>query len=145
MIYGEADAAPVLDELVAGVRTAWDDGWIVATDGGTSLDWVSGFVYGLAAQLKDDAFLEEQEYRLLAFVEPGQPVAVRPRAAGLVPYVEFGINLPQNGIQAPAAVAEIIVGPGSDQEGQSAAVRDLLQVPGFSDAEVRRSSVPYRG
>jgi len=145
VIYGEADALPVLDELVAGLRTAWANGWLVATDGGASFDWVSGFVYGRLAQLKDDAFREEQEYRLLAFVEPGRPVSVRPRAAGLVPYVEFGINLPENGVQAPAAVAEIVVGPGSDQEGQVAAVRTLLQSTGFSDAEVRRSKAPYRG
>jgi hypothetical protein len=117
----------------------------VATDGGASFDWVSGFVYGRLAQLKDDAFREEQEYRLLAFVEPCRPVSLRPRAAGLVPYVEFGINLPENGVQAPAAVAEIVVGPGSDQEGQVAAARDLLQVTGFSNAEVRPSKAPYRG
>jgi hypothetical protein len=145
VIYGEADAAPALDELVAGLRTAWADGWLVATDGGASFDWVSGFVYSRLAQLKDDAFREEREYRLLAFVEPGQPVSVRPRAAGLVPCVEFGINLPEDGVQAPGAVAEIVVGPGADQDGQVAAVRDLLQLGGFPDADVRPSKAPYRG
>jgi hypothetical protein len=54
-----------------------------------------------------------------------------------VPYVELGINLPQNGIQAPAAVAEIVVGPGSDQEGQTAAVRDLLQTGAGDDTAAK--------
>jgi hypothetical protein len=145
VIYGQENAAPALSQLVAGIRAGWESGYLVATDGGASFGWVSGFVYGLLAQLKDDAFEEEHEYRLLGFLELGELVSVRSRATGLVPYLEFGVNMPQNGVQAPAAVAEIIVGPGSDQKGQIMAVRDLLKGAGFSDVEVKPSKAPYRG
>ena len=140
LIYGELEAAPIMDVLVSGLRVAWDGGWLTDTAGGASFEWVSGFVYGLLARLKDDAFREEREYRLLSYAEQGQPVSVRPRVAGLVPYVEIGINLPEDGIQAPGAVAEIVVGPGAEQDGQVAAVGDLLQVGGFPDADVRALS-----
>lgn len=145
VIYGKRAARPVLDSVVADLRRAWKSGWLTETNDGESLQLVSALVYGAVGRLKDKAFREEREFRLFTFLEQGQPVAVRPRGDKLLPYVEIGVNLPEDGVQARHPVAKVVVGPSPDQEGQVSVVRDLLQIGGFPDVDVRRSKVPYRG
>ena len=151
VIYGESAAVASIDRHLRDLREG--RGFVVMRNGKPAVEWLLGDVYRLIARLKDEAFQEEREWRLIALVEPGHPqtVPVRPRAAGLVPYVHFGINLPvregdgDQFTRLPKTIANIIVGPGTDQNGQAWAVGDLLQTAGYPQTDITLSRVPYRG
>lgn len=144
--YRRKEKVPIMDAVVAGLQSAWDEGFLTTTANSASLEFVSGLVYGAVARLKHKAFREEREFRLFTQLEVGQPVAVRASGSRLVPYMHLGINLPaDDGGQESKPVSEVVVGPGGDHKEKVAVVRNLLQISGFGEAKVRPSKIPFRG
>lgn len=105
-----------------------------------------------AATVKHGAFAAESEWRLIAQHERQYLTRVRPRAVGLVPYVDLVVNarLSVAGPETVAqrAVSNIVVGPAKDQPSQVAAVKMLLHSRGqdwLDGVLVRPSSTPFLG
>lgn len=101
------------------------------------------------ATIKDRAFREEKEWRLVTVVREFDPTktlaikeVVRPQVkfrtspVALVPYIEVGFS--------SNAIAEVRVGPGGDQRLRLKAVRRLLDEFECVEAVVRPSAAPYR-
>ena len=103
--------------------------------------------------VKDSAFEEEQEWRLVLVSETQFPVKVRARARGLVPYMDVAVNINyEDGGSARAVyyrdhptIVDLVVGPGPDQAEQVPAARELLRITGHNSEVVRPSTVPFRG
>lgn len=90
------------------------------------------------ATVKNEAFAEEREWRLLvvgARKQSGQQF--RTGSLGLIPYVTLGFD--------KSAITEVVVGPGEHQELRKLAVSRLLELNGFGGVNVRVSSAPFRG
>jgi len=91
----------------------------------------------LSPVLKDRAFDEEQEWRLISSLAM-QARKVRPGRHCFVPYRELEVVEPGHGLDA-----EIIVGPTIDKELAVNSARDLCRLTNTRD-QVRDSAVPYR-
>lgn len=151
VIYGTAAATAAIDQHLFDLRQ--NRAVVVMRDGKPAFEWLLGDVYRLLARIKHGAFSEEREWRLIQLVNQQEymhHIPVRARAAGLVPYIHFGLNLPvHNGDDyvrpMQAAIESVIVGPGSDQQAQAWAVGDLLRSAGYSQLDISLSRAPYRG
>lgn len=88
------------------------------------------------ASVKDPAFQEEREWRLIAKGR-FQHGSFRTSPVGFVPYVHLAFP--------PSAVAEVIVGPGRESEPRIAAVERLLLRHGMREVKVSESKAPFRG
>lgn len=114
--------------------------------------WMSGF-----ARYKDEAFSEEQEWRLIheAAVVAGGPQSApadfRARSDGLVPYTSFVVGSPMadeprlRKIDMTRVIADVVVGPGPDMDLRVDAARAVLEKNGHRPEVVRPSSVPFKG
>lgn len=148
--YGHEQAVVAIDQFIGQLRAGWGpestSKWVISDETGRPhIEWMMGSSYRLIAQLKHEAFKEEREYRLIYAGGDGHLISTRARAAGLVPFVNFAVNLPEDGKRPDETLAEVVVGPGADQYGQVAAVRDFLQAKGYGRVPVRTSEAPYRG
>lgn len=89
------------------------------------------------AFMKDHAFREEREWRVLIINIADRTLKFRPDGTlGVIPYVD--ITFPVN------AIREVIVGPGPHKELRKQAVEQLLADNKYTDTTVRTSEVPYR-
>jgi hypothetical protein len=96
----------------------------------------------MAALLKDPAFIEEDEWRLVLPImmdvpEPLKLLQFRAGKTTLIPYIAHLLSA-----SAPFPLVDIILGPGSD-EGSIFAANRLLKSQGL-DLKPRLSKVPYR-
>jgi len=92
------------------------------------------------AAVKNEAFAEEREWRLLVAGTSNQKgLRFRNATLGLIPYVELAFD--------KSAIKEVVVGPGAHQELRKEAIQLLLGTNGFDvdSVTVRVSSAPYRG
>jgi hypothetical protein len=87
------------------------------------------------ASLKDSAFAEEDEVRLIA-QDGGRPVQFRSSARGIIPYLKIDLAL--------TCVKEVRLGPGLNDDTAARAVQRLARQRGLERLEVSRSEVPYR-
>ena len=89
------------------------------------------------ALLKERSFAEEDEWRMILI----SPAAVNFRTGrhGIVPYA--AVDIATNGWPT---LKEVWVGPNSDDEAASSAVRMLLDKNGFSDTQICISETPLR-
>jgi len=92
------------------------------------------------ALVKDDAFKQEREWRLVVSPQPVDPpqVKTRVKSSALTPYIEIPFD--------KSCVVEVVIGPGGDFHAERA-VRMLLRENGYDPDVVRitQSRVPYRG
>ena len=84
------------------------------------------------AGIKHPAFKEEHEWRLVVVTDQQRP-RFRPGPLGVTPYISLGYPT--------EAIAEVVVGPGPEQELREQGAR-LLAGEGVS---VRSSDAPFRG
>lgn len=95
VVYGEEAGIAAVDE---GMRQLIDSNWTnLVTDRrpeviGKARRLLFSMLVRSVATIKADAFSEEQEWRLFTLGEIDFPPYVRPRARGLVPYVEVAVN-----------------------------------------------------
>lgn len=151
VVYGEGAALDEIQRFIVDIHAKWTNGQTFTVAGGKpSVEWLLGRVYEFLAMFKHEAFEEEREFRLVGTVDPSHPHRIPTRAttAGLVPYLNMAVNLPDEpGAAGPElpTITTVIVGPGPDQDGQIAAVRDLLTTAGYANVDVFPSGAPYRG
>jgi hypothetical protein len=94
-------------------------------------------------RLKDAAFREETEWRLVVVPGPEHPtklVRFRPSIRGIVPFVP----IPLAAVGAKLPLSRIYIGPVHDPETGGDALRMRLDQLGYEDL-VSVSEVPYRG
>jgi hypothetical protein len=100
------------------------------------------WILPLLASVKHEAFLEENEWRVVQ-VEPAHfdvdtdPVRFRPSPYGLVPYRALSF--------ADNAIRQVRIGPGAHADLRAKGVRDLLNRHALTDVEVLISTAPFRG
>jgi len=96
------------------------------------------------AEIKHEAFAEEREWRLIAVASIGEAdVYFRSGPLGVTPYVNLQLPV--------GSIAEVVVGPGREQELRQRGVerllteRGLLTEGGLGDVAIRNSRAPFRG
>lgn len=97
--------------------------------------------FRLCSTMKDDAFEEEREWRLVAAQPHSAKLSFRSGGfgnGGIVPYTK--IAYPKE------ALTRIVIGPGNASDLRERAVRQMLEINGFGfdDVEVVHSQVPFR-
>jgi hypothetical protein len=101
-------------------------------------------LFTLCAQVKDEAFLEEREWRTCdhTAIRAGKDIRYRVGSLGVTPFVAVPLAEPGNLVP----ITEIVIGPGLEPKLRIAAVRSILISKGYDigNIEVRPSSVPYR-
>lgn len=92
---------------------------------------------GVASFIKDEAYADEKEYRILAFGE--NEILFRERNGEIIPYVEYKVPI--------EALANVIVGPTRDFERTRNSIMLLLNNKdiSWSPDKIIQSNVPYRG
>lgn len=115
---------------------------------------IRGLLAALAASMKDSAYAEEKEVRLISYLPEGAHPKHRGSARGVVPYLElthypnFGWDLiGLKGLaesNAPLPIKEVRVGPpdGESERQRIVGVSSLLHANGF-DAAVDGSTIRY--
>jgi hypothetical protein len=112
---------------------------------------VAGSFVGLFCEMKNEAFKDEEEWRLIC-TQPSallgvrtdvtKPIEFRVSDSSIVPYVR--LRWPgENGVPT-LPVALVRCGPGPRPELSKWAVLDLLACTGFRDVAVEGSNVPLR-
>lgn len=154
--YGrEAGTAAIdahIDKLMTGPNAN------LVTDGrpqfqGLARNLLFSLLVDAVTTVKDSAFKDEREWRLVTLTEDQFPVKIRARARGLVPYMDVAVNIvyEENAVERAAyyrdhpTIVDLVVGPGPDQAEQVLAARELLRITGHNSAVVRPSTVPFRG
>ncbi len=94
-------------------------------------------LYPALARLKNHAFHEEREWRVMIASEGGLQVSFRPTALGLTPYT--AVPFPTD------AVRRIVIGPGLHSDVRARGVSRLLGAVEYDAVDVRESSAPFRG
>ena len=99
----------------------------------------------LAALLKDSSFKEEQEWRLVLPVFADSTPSIHPRQfraglASLIPYLKFPLTLER---KEPVPLTELILGPGSEPQTASDAMRGFLTSQSI-DVISKESHVPFQ-
>lgn len=109
-------------------------------DGGKAVESCMTFVnpfLELAIVLKHEAYLYENEYRLIKSEQNSDNVKFRIGKNLAIPYIEQ--YFPKE------ALREIIVGPNTDMNRTIRSIKTFLKSTGFEHVVVSPSSVPYRG
>ena len=107
----------------------------------TLLDDAFGQLAWFAALFKHPGFTEEQEWRIVRRIAPGEAAELRffPRNTCIASYLPLSFD------GAPEVVREIWVGPSRHQHLSVPALRALLRQQGYAaEVEVHRSAVPFR-
>jgi len=99
----------------------------------------------LALHLKDVAFEEEREWRLVAVTtahDPAVALQYRFSPAGLVPYITLRLSEPES---SPLALSKVYVGPTQDPERERSTAVTLLKRLGYRGQDiVVPSAIPLR-
>ena len=107
--------------------------------------WFFPKMQRLASVMKDPAFSEEKEWRLIgALLKPLPPMDVRPRGSVLVPYEIFKLESGEPSPMFQGVINRVVVGPNSDQELASFGVERLSQRGYIQEMRIETSKVPYR-
>lgn len=97
-------------------------------------------IYTLTPTLKDAAFREEREWRLVVTVDQTGKVEFRPSSRGLIPYVRVPIGSPDS----TTGICRIVVGPAQDHLLGLDSVRLFLRSEGYDPDLAQQSKAPYR-
>ncbi len=121
---------------------------------GAASTLVRGLLASLAASMKDSAYAEEQEVRLISYLPAGHRPKHRGSDRGVIPYIEInhhsnygwalaGLEALANPL-APLPIEEVRVGPpdGDSEKQRIVGVTSLLRANG-SKAPVRGSTIKY--
>jgi len=106
--------------------------------------------------MKNPAFAEEQEWRLIHMLQSKWDVRFLPKPIGLVPYVELRLGAPQVNPE-PAQLARLgralpdklpinvlWSGPGRATDTSLLAARTLLEQFNYDGVRLEASKIPYR-
>jgi hypothetical protein len=95
--------------------------------------------------MKDPAFREEAEFRLIHTEDAPSPPEVRYRArdARLIPYVEMTFADGNTLEQVSAPLEEVVLGPAANDKLNLTATKNLLASRGLSAVQVTPSPIPF--
>lgn len=106
--------------------------------------WFFPKMQRLASAMKDPAFSEEREWRLIGGLwKPLPPLDVRPRGSLIVPYEIFKLHSDEQA-NFQGVIKRVIVGPNPDQEIAQFGVERLQQCGYIQEMRIDASKVPYR-
>lgn len=99
----------------------------------------------ISIYFKDPSFLDEKEWRLVLMREKSQGgVKTRVSSNFIIPYMEYYID--SNEIADDRIkVKEIVQGPQTDDERGLRSLEILVKQTDFSDIDINKSKIPYRG
>ncbi|WP_131820957.1 DUF2971 domain-containing protein, partial [Mycobacterium intracellulare] len=152
--YGQENAKGVAHGTVDHLVEPLPDG-LPPIEGDQITDFARTSVMHAIAQIKDDGFAEENEWRLIAETSGYDFTEFRPSPKGVTPYIDLYINPKTTGKdpvlqhlpsldEAQPTISQLFVGPGPDQELRIEAVKRLLLKNGHDPDVVIGSKVPYR-
>lgn len=104
----------------------------------------------LIVLIKDNSFIEENEYRLCFFNYPmislpdkskHVPLKIRKRGSSMVSFIEFPLNMLSASIED--FVKHIIIGPQRDMELKQEFLESYLRSQGLTKITVSTSKIPY--
>jgi Protein of unknown function (DUF2971) len=104
--------------------------------GATGYGRVQTVIMPALAKIKDDAFSEEKEWRLITVGSPAE-VCFRPGSLGVIPYIKLAFE--------PTTIEEVVIGPGAHMELREQGVGRLLGESWLDGVTVTRSKAPFRG
>ena len=95
--------------------------------------------------MKDPAFRDEAEYRLIQAEDAPSPPQIKYRLRGsrLVPYIEMAFSDSKTLNPVPAPLEEVVLGPASNDHLNIAAVKGLLSSRGLYEITVTPSPIPF--
>jgi hypothetical protein len=139
-IYDEQDQIKQIDGVIEQFARAFK------ADNSNSLNKYFSFAVTLselAPTIKNRAFKEEAEWRIIATIWPAEeatvPVKYRPVKSLLIPYVEIGLPL------TDLAIPVVFVAPNPHRDLSCESVRRFLNAKlGTKSDVVRLSTIPYR-
>jgi hypothetical protein len=152
--YGREQAMGVADATVDHLLDPMPDS-LPPIEGDRVTDFARTSVMHAIAEIKDEGFAEENEWRLIAETSGYDFTEFRPSPKGVIPYIDVYINpktvseeaalqhLPSLD-EAQPTISQLVVGPGPDQELRVDAVKRLLLKNGHNPDVVVGSKVPYR-
>jgi hypothetical protein len=106
--------------------------------------------------MKNPAFAEEQEWRLIHILQSKWDVRFLPKNSGLVPFTELKLGTPETSYAAPIVarlgrpipdrlpITELWSGPGRATDTSLLAGRTLLEQFGYDGVRFEASKIPYR-
>lgn len=103
-----------------------------------------GQLVGFAFAFKDPAWAEEREWRVVRAVSDNElhGVRFRPGTGGVaVPFISIG---PDGGSVGDLPIRQIVQGPTTSPDIAAESVKILLATNGYTDVEVKASSIPLR-
>ncbi|SON61355.1 hypothetical protein MSIMFI_02860 [Mycobacterium simulans] len=152
--YGRGQAAGVAHGTIDRLVDPLPDS-LPMLEGGYPNDFGRIHVMQAIAQMKDEGFAEESEWRLITETSGYDFTEFRPSAKGVVPYIDLYINPKTVGIatfsplprpeDSRQTIASLVVGPGPDQELRIDAVKRLLLKNGHNPDVVVGSKLTYTG
>lgn len=99
----------------------------------------------LMCRLKDKAFQEERELRLMTAFSWGQSEIQWRVADGLIiPYTELALPRHEGPEKGLLPIVDIVIGPMRHPEAAERSIRGLLEQVGYASVSIRRSEVPLR-
>ncbi len=101
-----------------------------------------------AGQMKHEAFKDEDEYRIISFIDleckDGKAKRIKFRETDNAPYIELNEKGAARHCFLP--ILSIVIGPHKDQEERTRKLKIWLRANGFGDSiEVRKSEIPFVG
>lgn len=120
--------------------------------------WAHMFLWRAAAAapiMKNPAFAEEREWRLIQMPPSKDDIRFVPRQTGLAPFTELRLGTPQAGTPDKTArlgrelpdrlpIVKLWSGPGKTTETSLLAGRTLLEQMNYDDVKLEASKIPYR-
>jgi hypothetical protein len=117
--------------------------------------WMLWLLTAVAPAMKNPAFAEENEWRLIYLATSQERMQFLPRATGLVPFVEINIGVPRTGTPEQVAalggklpdqlpITVLWSGPGRATATSLLAGRVLLEKCGYVGVRLEASQIPYR-
>jgi hypothetical protein len=104
---------------------------------------------GTAPAIKNSAFIEEREWRLIKLAVPvalpgGDQVEFVPKPTGLVPYIELKVGSARPGKPDMLPISQLWSGPGRATEISLLSGRALLEKFGYVGVGLDASGIPFR-
>lgn len=130
--YGASAVTSMIAEVLEAITPRQPRGH----PGVTGYFQVQNLILPALAKVKDDAFEEEREWRLI-IVGPPAEVRFRSGSLGIIPYTTVPFDL--------TAIEEVVIGPGPHMELREQGVARLLAAAGVAGVTITRSQAPFRG
>ncbi len=94
----------------------------------------------IAPFLKNSAFKEEQEWRMILTISDKSSVKFREGSKWIIPYYELGLSKDRE----PLRIKEIIIGPTIDQKQAFFSLKRFLESELVNFGEINQSKIPFR-